>query len=97
MVEGRDASGDCPDLIGRVHGRSEPASSSNLRTAAVACGYVQPMIGRGARVAQRDAERGATMLEYALVATFIAVVVSAALVVFGPAVANLFTGATAAL
>jgi pilus assembly protein Flp/PilA len=55
------------------------------------------MIGRAARVAQRDAERGATMLEYALVATFIAVVVSAALVVFGPAVANLFTGATAAL
>jgi Flp pilus assembly pilin Flp len=37
------------------------------------------------------------MLEYATMATFIAIVVSAALVVFGPAVATLFTGATAAL
>jgi Flp pilus assembly pilin Flp len=43
------------------------------------------------------AERGATMLEYALVATFIAVVVSAALVAFGPAVSALFIGATNAL
>ena len=86
-----------PNSLGRILGPFEPTSSSNPETAAVACGYVRPMIGRAARVAQRDAERGATMLEYALVATFIAVVVSAALVVFGPAVANLFTGATAAL
>jgi Flp pilus assembly pilin Flp len=43
---------------------------------------------------RRVAERGATMLEYALVLTFIAVVVTTALVTFGPAVSDLFVTAT---
>lgn len=43
---------------------------------------------------RRDLERGATMLEYALLATLIAMVVSTALVAFGPAVSALFVGAT---
>ena len=37
-------------------------------------------------------EKGATMVEYGLMVSLIAVVVIAALLVLGPAIANLFTG-----
>ena len=37
-------------------------------------------------------EEGASMVEYALLVSLIAVVVIAALLVLGPAIANLFTG-----
>ena len=53
------------------------------------------MKARFARLRRLDAERGATMLEYALVATFIAVVVATAARALGPAVASLFDSATA--
>lgn len=42
-----------------------------------------------------NSERGATMLEYALVVTFIAVVVATAARALGPAVASLFDSVTA--
>jgi Flp pilus assembly pilin Flp len=42
-------------------------------------------------------DTGATMLEYALMLTLVAVVVTAAVVNFGPAVANLFTDAASSL
>lgn len=58
------------------------------------CGYVRRMTGRRVPAMRRVAERGATMLEYALVLTFIAVVVTTALVTFGPAVSDLFVTAT---
>lgn len=48
-------------------------------------------------MAREDPERGATMLEYGLVATLIAVVVAAAVSVLGPIVAAMFTGLSAAL
>jgi len=37
-------------------------------------------------------EKGATMVEYGLMVALIAVVVIAALLILGPAIANLFTG-----
>ncbi|MFF1828830.1 Flp family type IVb pilin [Paenarthrobacter sp. NPDC058040] len=37
-------------------------------------------------------EKGATMVEYGLMVSLIAVVVIAALLILGPAIANLFTG-----
>lgn len=42
-------------------------------------------------------EKGATMVEYGLMVSLIAVVVIAALLILGPAIANLFTGVAASL
>ena len=39
-----------------------------------------------------NTDKGATMVEYALIVTFIAMVVIAALFAFGPLVHNLYTG-----
>ena len=49
---------------------------------------VSTAISRMTRSGQMD--RGATMVEYALVVTAIAMVVIAALLLFGPAVASLY-------
>ncbi|HET6741646.1 MAG TPA: Flp family type IVb pilin [Kribbella sp.] len=54
--------------------------------------YVQTAIER----TRRD-ERGATMIEYGLLAALIAVVVVPALLILGPAVAKLFTDVAAHL
>lgn len=42
-------------------------------------------------------EKGATMVEYGLMVSLIAVVVIAALLILGPAIAALFTGVAASL
>jgi Flp pilus assembly pilin Flp len=50
------------------------------------------MFGKRARRGL-NAEKGATVEEYALMVTFVAVVVTTILVQFGPALAGLFAGA----
>lgn len=51
------------------------------------------LVGRAYARVCVDGQRGQSMVEYALILTFVALVVITALVIFGPKVANLFNDA----